>query len=91
MNNDKGVVLKDIQKHLTAGKIVPAIEEALKGIKDTPNDSNLLLLLGDLYLKINKGTAAIKYLQKAAEQYCNDGFLLKGIAVYKRVHRITRG
>jgi len=91
MNNDKGVVLKAIQKHLTAGKIVPAIEEALKGIKETPNDSNLLLLLGDLYLKINKGTAAVKYLQKAAEQYCNDGFLLKGIAVYKRVHRIDPG
>jgi tetratricopeptide (TPR) repeat protein len=91
MNNDKGLVLKAIQKHLTAGKIVPAIEEALKGLKDSPNDSNLLLLLGDLYLKINKGTAAIKYLQKAAEQYCNDGFLLKGIAVYKRVHRIDPG
>ncbi len=91
MNNDKGVVLKTIQKHLTAGKIVLAIEEALKGVKDSPNDSNLLLLLGDLYLKINKRTAAIKYLQKAAGQYCNDGFLLKGIAVYKRVHRIDPG
>ncbi len=43
----KGLILKAIQKHLTAGKIVPAIEEALKGIKDSPNDSNLLLLLGD--------------------------------------------
>ena len=91
MNFDKGGILKNIQKHLSTGKTRHAIDEALKGLKEMPNDCNLMLLLGDLYLKINNEVQAIKFLQKASEQYCADGFLLKGIAIYKRILRISPG
>jgi tetratricopeptide (TPR) repeat protein len=91
MNLDKGGILKNIQKHLNGGKTRNAIDEALKGLKEMPNDCNLMLLLGDLYLKINNDAQAVKFLQKASDQYCADGFLLKGIAVHKRIQRISPG
>jgi tetratricopeptide (TPR) repeat protein len=91
MSHDITGILKNIQKHLNAGKTKPAIDEALKGLKETPSDCSLMLLLGDLYLKIGNESQAIKYLQKASDQFCADGFLLKGIAVYRRIHRISPG
>ncbi|HSE39869.1 MAG TPA: hypothetical protein VLH08_03825 [Acidobacteriota bacterium] len=91
MNQDRGGTLRNIQKYLNAGKTPQAIEEALKGLKEVPTDCNLMLLLGDLYLKIGNHVQAVKFLEKASDQYCADGFLLKAIAVYKRIPKISPG
>jgi tetratricopeptide (TPR) repeat protein len=91
MNQDKGGTLKKIQKYLNAGKTTQAIEEALKGLKEVPTDCNLMLLLGDLYLRTGNQVQAIKFLEKASDQYCLDGFLLKAIAIYKRIPKISPG
>lgn len=91
MLNDRNALQKSAQKHLAAGKIQPAIEEYLKILRDHPNDWTLMLLVGDLYLKSGQSALAIPLFQRVAEQHCSEGFLLKAIAIYKRIHRLDPG
>lgn len=85
---DKAKVLKSAEKYLALGKINPAIEEYLKILKEHPKDWNLMIQLGDMYIKANKSSEAIQYFQKVADHYYTDGFFLKAIAIYKRITKL---
>lgn len=85
---DKAKVIKSAEKFVSSGKIAQAIEEYLKVLKENQKDWNLMIQIGDLYLKINKSTEAIQHFQKVADHYSSDGFFLKAIAIYKRINKL---
>lgn len=85
---DKAKTQKAAEKYVASGKIPQAIEEYLKILKESPKDWNLMIQIGDLFLRINKTDEAIPHFQKVADHYFADGFFLKAIAIYKRINKL---
>src|SRR5207248_10202680 len=85
---DKAKIRKSAEKYLASGKVPQAIEEYLKILKEDPKDWNLMIQMGDLYLKITKNSDAVGMFQKVADHYYADGFFLKAIAIYKRINKL---
>lgn len=88
---DKAKLLKSAEKFIASGKVQQAIDEYLKILKENPKDWNLMIQVGDLFLKINKTSDAIQYFQKVADHYYADGFFLKAIAIFKRINKLDPG
>ena len=83
----KSKALAAADKHIAKQNYSKALNELLKVVKVTPNDTNLLNKVGDLYSKLGNATNAVTYFEKVAESYTKSGFNLKAIAVYKKVIR----
>src|SRR5437867_1627122 len=83
--DNKAKILRDAEKYVSGGKILQAINEYLKIIKTDPNDVLTLNTVGDLYLRQGKVGEATRYFAQVAESYTRNNFLLKAIAVYKKI------
>ena len=83
--DNKNKILRDAEKYVLQGRINQAITEYLKIIKSDPEDVLTLNTIGDLYLRQKKITEAINYFTQVAESYARNNFLLKAIAVYRKI------
>src|SRR5512145_972988 len=88
---NKAKVLKSAEKYVIQGKISHAIAEYQKLIKEDPTDLPLVNTLGDLYVRIGKIPEAVKCFTRLAESYDNGGFVVRAIAMYKKVSKIDPG
>ena len=88
---NKAKVLKSAEKYVIQGKISHAISEYQKLIKEDPTDLPLVNTLGDLYVRIGNIPEAIKCFTRLAESYDNGGFVVRAIAMYKKVSKIDPG
>ncbi len=84
-------VLQAAEKLVAKGKIEAAIKEYKKVLDKNQGDTNTLNRVGDLYVRLRKNEDAVRYYLQTAEQYALDGFYVKAIAVYKKIHRIDPG
>jgi tetratricopeptide (TPR) repeat protein len=85
---NKAKVLKSAEKYVVQGKISHAISEYQKLIKEDPTDLPLVNTLGDLYVRIGNIPEAVKCFTRLAESYDNGGFVVRAIAMYKKVGKI---
>ncbi|HVS64354.1 MAG TPA: tetratricopeptide repeat protein [Thermoanaerobaculia bacterium] len=76
------------EKLVAKGRIEAAIKEYKKVLDKDPEDPTILNRIGDLYVRLRKSSEAADYYQQTAQQYATDGFYVKAIAVYKKIHRI---
>jgi tetratricopeptide (TPR) repeat protein len=83
--DSKEKFLQDAERYVLNGKIPQAIGEYLKIVKVDPNDVLILNTIGDLYLRQGKSSEANKYFLRVAENYVQNNFFLKAIAVYKKI------
>lgn len=81
-------VVKTAEKLVARGKIEAAIKEYRKVLGDTPNDTNTLNRVGDLYARIERIDDAVKLFTQIAEGYTEDGFFVKAIAIYKKINKL---
>lgn len=81
---DKTLIIKEAQKFLSKGQIDKAIAEWEKLIKESP-DGNTHNTIGDLYLKKGDRKSAIESFHKAAGFFRDEGFMLKALALFKKV------
>jgi pilus assembly protein FimV len=88
MASDRSRILKSAEKYVASGKSAQAIDEYLKILKENPKEWNVMIQVGDLYLKINKPADAVDHFQTVADHYYSDGFFLKAIAIYKRINKL---
>lgn len=88
---NKAKVLKSAEKYVIQGKISHAIAEYQKLIKEDPTDLPLVNTLGDLYVRIGNIPEAVKCFTRLAESYDNGGFVVRAIAMYKKVSKIDPG
>ncbi len=88
---NKAKVLKAAEKYVIQGKISHAIAEYQKLIKEDPTDLPLVNTLGDLYVRIGNIPEAVKCFSRLAESYDNGGFVVRAIAMYKKVSKIDPG
>ncbi|MEE9292392.1 MAG: tetratricopeptide repeat protein, partial [Acidobacteriota bacterium] len=85
---DRSKTQQQAEKFVKSGKINDAINAYKKLAEDNPRDLNIFNKLGDLYVRANKTQDAIRYFLRIAELYSKDGFLLKAIAMYKKICKL---
>ena len=85
---NKEKIIKKADKFVKQGKIDNAISEYNKLIEQNPTDLSTINTVGDLYARIGKTTEAIKQFKQIAQFYSKDGFILKAIAIYKKINKL---
>jgi tetratricopeptide (TPR) repeat protein len=83
--DNKAKFLQDAERYVLNGKVQQAIGEYQKIVKCDPNDVLILNTIGDLYLRQGNGSEANKCFSQVAENYVQNNFFLKAIAVYKKI------
>ena len=76
------------EKLVSRGKIEAAIKEYRRLLDANPEDTGTLNLVGDLYARVNKYAEAIDLYRQTADRFVDEGFYVKAIAVYKKIHRL---
>jgi tetratricopeptide (TPR) repeat protein len=86
---NKVKVMAQAEKYVQQGKLPSAITEYEKVIKEDPKDLTVLNTIGDLYLRIGNTDQATHYFKKVGDQYAQNGFAVKAIAIYKKLTKIS--
>jgi diguanylate cyclase (GGDEF)-like protein len=86
---NKTKVLKLAEKYASLGKIQAAINEYEKVIKLDPNAFTTINTLGDLYVRVGRNEEAKDIFLRIAKSYCENGFTLKAIAMYKKLYKLS--
>ena len=85
---NKVKVLAQAEKFVQQGKLSNAISEYEKVIKEDPKDLTVLNTIGDLYARVGNNDQASHYFKKVGDQYAQNGFAVKAIAIYKKLTKI---
>ncbi|HEX9761171.1 MAG TPA: tetratricopeptide repeat protein, partial [Candidatus Acidoferrales bacterium] len=86
---NKTKVLEAAQKFLNQGKVPQAILEYQKILRVEPKDQVALMTIGDLYVRTGDTTQALDYFEQLAKIFISDGFISKGIAIYKKIAKLA--
>lgn len=85
---NKAKVLAQAEKFVQQGKLPNAIAEYEKVIKEDPKDLTVLNTIGDLNARVGNNDEATYYFKKVGDQYAQNGFVVKAIAIYKKLTKI---
>jgi len=81
-------VKQDADKEEKAGRLDKAILLYRQILDENPKDWNTINKIGDLYAKMNRYQEASSEYAKVADFYARDGFLLKAIAIWKKINKL---
>ncbi|HZD94650.1 MAG TPA: tetratricopeptide repeat protein, partial [Candidatus Sulfotelmatobacter sp.] len=85
---NKAKVLAQAEKFVQQGKLPNAITEYEKVIKEDPKDLTVLNTIGDLYARTGNNEQATYYFRRVGDQYAQNGFTVKAIAIYKKLSKL---
>ena len=80
--------MEKAQKLLQKGKLKETIATLDEVISVDPTDFRVLLKKGELESRIGDNESAKASYTQVAEQYSQDGFYLKAIAIYKKILKL---
>ena len=86
---NKTKVLAAAEKFVQQGKLPNAILEYLKVVKEDPKDLTVMNTVGDLYARLGQTQEALQYFKQVGEAYAADGFIVKAIAIYKKLTKLN--
>ena len=82
---NKRKVLDAARKNAQKGAKAKALKEYNKLLKEDPRDAKLLLEVGDAYRRWGQNEEAVTQYGKVAQQYRQDGFDARAVAVFKQI------
>ncbi len=82
-------ILKTAEKLVQKGKLEQAIKEYEKLLSASPDDSNTVNRLGDLYGRVGEIDKAVERYEQVASRFADQGFLPKAIAIFKKINRLA--
>lgn len=85
---NKAKVLSAAEKYVQQGKLQNAIAEYEKVSKQDPKDLTVLNTIGDLYARLGRNDRAVEFFRKVGDAYASDGFVVKAIAMYKKLTKL---
>src|SRR5690348_5582504 len=85
---NKAKILSAAEKYVQQGKLQNAIAEYEKISKQDPKDLTVLNTIGDLYSRLGHNDRAADYFRKVGDAYAADGFVVKAIAMYKKLTKL---
>jgi tetratricopeptide (TPR) repeat protein len=86
---NKTKVMAAAEKFVQQGKLQNAIAEYLKVVAEDPKDLTVMNTVGDLYARLGQTGEAIQYFRQVGEAYAADGFIVKAIAIYKKLTKLN--
>ncbi len=81
-------ILKQVDRLAQRGNPAEAAKKLLQLVEENPRDVNLLNKAGDLYVRAGLTDDAVKQFDTIATFFKQDGFLLKAIAIYKKISKL---
>ncbi len=87
---NKAKALQEAQKYVTQGKTPQAIKLYQQIAERDPSDLILLNTIGDLYIREKRLGEALKHFYRLAEAYVTEGFVVKAIAIYKKISKLDQ-
>ncbi|MFL6436817.1 MAG: tetratricopeptide repeat protein [Terriglobales bacterium] len=85
---NKAKILGSAEKYVQQGKLQNAIAEYEKVTKQDPKDLTVLNTIGDLYSRLGQVDRATDYFRRVGDMYAADGFVVKAIAMYKKLAKM---
>lgn len=85
---NKAKVLSAAEKYVQQGKLQNAIAEYEKVAKQDAKDLTVLNTIGDLYARLGRNDRATEFFRKVGDAYASDGFVVKAIAMYKKLTKL---
>ncbi len=82
---NKRKVLEAARKYVQKGNKAKALKEFQTLLKADPKDGRLRLEIGDAHRRWGQADEAIEQYTKVADQYTQDGFDARAVAVYKQI------
>jgi len=82
-------ILKTAEKLVQKGKLEQAIKEYEKLLRASADDTNTINRLGDLYGRVGETDKAVERYEQVADQFADQGFLPKAIAIFKKINRLA--
>ncbi|HEX7962174.1 MAG TPA: tetratricopeptide repeat protein [Terriglobales bacterium] len=86
---NKAKVLSAAEKCVQQGKLQAAILEYDKIVKQDPKDLTVLNTMGDLYARVGNNSQAVSCFKQVGEGYASAGFVVKAIAMYKKLTKLS--
>lgn len=86
---NKAKVLSAAEKYVQQGKLQAAIAEYDKIAKQDPKDLTVLNTMGDLYARVGNNSHAVGCFKHVGDAYAVAGFLVKAIAMYKKITKLS--
>ena len=84
-------LIRNAERQVSRGKLNAAIDNYLKVLEGSPEDTTTLNRVGDLYARLQRIEEAIRLFERAAEHFSQEGFYVKAIAIYKKILRLDPG
>lgn len=88
MTADRQKLVRDAERLVARGKLNAAIEAYLAVLESDPDDTTTLNRVGDLYARLQRLGEAIELFKRAAEHFSDEGFIVKSIAIYRKILRL---
>ncbi len=85
---NKARALEEAAKLVNQKKISQAVKLYLAVSEQDPSDLNLLNTIGDLCLRENNSPEALRQFHRLASAYVREGFVLKAIAIYRKIAKL---
>jgi tetratricopeptide (TPR) repeat protein len=85
---NKAKAVQEAEKYVSQGKTALAIKQYLQIVEKDPADLSLYNTIGDLYVREKNVGGALKYFNKVADAWVQDGFPVRAIAIYKKISKL---
>ncbi len=87
--SDINRLFEKAEKLLQRQKFESALEVYLEILKKQPQDEEVLIILGDLSLKLNRISEGLRFQSQLADQYIRRGDHLKAIVTCRRILKLS--
>ncbi len=85
---NKAKALHEAEKSVRQGKFSQAIRQYLDVFEHDPRDLGLLNTVGDLCVREGNLAEAVKVFHRLADAYKREGFILRAIAIYRKIVKL---
>ncbi|HEX5482970.1 MAG TPA: tetratricopeptide repeat protein [Terriglobia bacterium] len=85
---NKSIALEEAARLVVQRKLAQAIRQYLAIAAEDPGDFTLLNTIGDLCVRDGNIPEALRQFYKLAEHYEREGFVLRAIAIYKKISKL---
>ncbi|MBA7545399.1 hypothetical protein ES705_37767 [subsurface metagenome] len=88
--SELGEVKRKVAEFEASGDEKKAVAELEKAIQDFPKEGSLFNKLGDLYIKINHQTDALRIYERGAKVFKEETYYPNAIALCKKILRLSK-
>lgn len=89
MASNKDKLLESAQKYIVKGQVDRAIKDYQQVVALDPKETRHRQKLAELLVRAGRNTEAVGEYETIGKFYAENGYFLKGIAVYKQIQKLT--